>query len=53
MQQAPFQNVLNLHRRVSGVLAVPIDVRAGTLVTFVRPLVLQEETAVVFKYRRR
>jgi hypothetical protein len=54
VQQTPSQNVVNLHRRVSGVLPVPIDVpRAGALFAFVRPLVLQEDTVVVFKYRRR
>jgi hypothetical protein len=52
--QAPSQNVMNLQRRVSGVLPVRIDVpRTGTLHRFVRPLVLDEETSVVFKYKRR
>jgi hypothetical protein len=53
-RQAPSQNVLNLQRRVSGVLPVRIDVpRTGTSHRFVRPLVLEEETNVVFKYKRR
>jgi hypothetical protein len=52
--QAPSQNVLNLQRRVAGVLPVRIDVpRTGTAFRFVRPLVLEEETAVIFKYKRR
>jgi Carboxypeptidase regulatory-like domain len=51
-QQAPSQNVLNLQRRVAGVLPVRIDVpRTGTLHRFIRPLVLEEETTVSFKYK--
>ena len=47
-------NVLNLQKRVSGVLPVAIDVpRAGTSFSFVRPLVLDEETKVTFSYRSR
>lgn len=47
-------NVLNLQRRVAGVLPVPIDVpRAGTMFSFVRPLVLDEETKVTFSYKSR
>jgi Carboxypeptidase regulatory-like domain len=54
VQQAPSPNVLNLQRRVAGVLPVRIDVpRTGALFAFARPLVLQEETLVVFKYKRR
>ena len=53
-QQAPSQNVLNLQRRVSGVLPVRVDVpRTGVSYRFVRPLVLDEETNVSFRYRRR
>jgi hypothetical protein len=53
-QGAPSQNVLNLQRRVSGVLPVSIDVpRTGTSYRFVRPLVLDEETTVSFRYKRR
>lgn len=47
-------NVLNLQKRVAGVLPVPIDVpRAGTMFSFVRPLVLDEETKVTFSYKSR
>ena len=51
-QNAPSANVVNLQRRVAGVLPVAIDVpRAGTSFRFVRPLVLDEETKVRFSYR--
>ena len=51
-QTAPSPNVLNLQRRVSGVLPVSIDVpRAGNSYRFVRPLVLDEETRVTFSYK--
>jgi hypothetical protein len=51
-QQSPSQNVINLQRRVAGVLPVRIDVpRTGTLHRFVRPLVLEEETTVTFRYK--
>ena len=51
-QQSPSQNVLNLQRRVAGVLPVRIDVpRTGTLHRFVRPLVFEEETNVTFRYK--
>jgi hypothetical protein len=47
-------NVVNLQKRVAGVLPVPIDVpRAGTMFSFVRPLVLDEETKVTFSYKSR
>ena len=47
-------NVLNLQKRVAGVLPVAIDVpRAGTSFSFVRPLVLDEETKVTFSYKSR
>jgi hypothetical protein len=47
-------NVVNLQKRVAGVLPVPIDVpRAGTSFSFVRPLVLDEETKVTFSYKSR
>jgi hypothetical protein len=53
-QQAPSQNVLNLQRRVAGVLPVRIDVpRSGTSYAFVRPLVLDEPTVVNFRYKKR
>ena len=47
-------NVMNLQKRVAGVLPVAIDVpRAGTSFCFVRPLVLDEETKVTFSYKSR
>jgi len=47
-------NVLNLQKRVAGVLPIPVDVpRAGTSFAFVRPLVLDEETKVTFTYKSR
>jgi len=47
-------NVTNLQKRVAGVLPIPIDVpRAGTSFSFVRPLVLDEETKVTFSYKSR
>jgi hypothetical protein len=47
-------NVVNLQRRVAGVLPVAIDVpHAGTSFSFVRPLVLDEETKVTFSYKAR
>jgi len=47
-------NVMNLQRRVAGVLPVAVDVpRAGTSFSFVRPLVLDEETKVTFSYKSR
>jgi hypothetical protein len=51
-QQTASANVLNLQRRVAGVLPVAIDVpRTGTSFSFVRPLVLDEETKVTFSYK--
>ena len=50
----PSQNVINLQRRAAGVLPVRVDVpRAGTSFRFVRPLVVDQETVVGFKYKRR
>lgn len=47
-------NVVNLRQRIAGVLPVPIDVpRTGTSFSFVRPLVLDEETKVTFSYKSR
>jgi hypothetical protein len=52
--QAPSMNVQNLQRKAAGVLPVRIDVpRAGTSHRFVKPLVIDEETVVSFRYRRR
>jgi hypothetical protein len=53
-QQAPSQNVINLQRRVAGVLPVRMEVpRSGTSYRFVRPLVLDEETTVSLRYKTR
>jgi hypothetical protein len=53
-QNEPSVNVQSLQRRAAGVLPVRIDVpRAGTSHRFVRPLVIDEETALRFRYRRR
>jgi hypothetical protein len=50
----PSENVVNLQRRAAGVLPIPIDVpRAGSSHRFARPLVLDDETTVRFKYARR
>jgi hypothetical protein len=47
-------NVINLQKRVAGVLPVAITVpRTGTSFAFVRPLVLDEETKVTFSYKSR
>ncbi|MGB9466178.1 MAG: carboxypeptidase-like regulatory domain-containing protein, partial [Candidatus Acidiferrum sp.] len=49
---AASSNVLNLQRRVAGVLPVRVDVpRAGNSYSFVRPLVLDEETKITFTYK--
>lgn len=51
---APSQNVVNLQRRVAGILPVRVDVpRAGRSYRFVRPLVISEETKISFQYRSR
>jgi hypothetical protein len=53
-QQIASANVVNLQRRIAGVLPIAIDVpRAGTSFSFVRPLVLDEETRVTFSYKSR
>lgn len=50
----PSANVVNLQRRVAGVLPVAIDVpRTGTSFQFARTLVLDEETKVTFSYKSR
>jgi hypothetical protein len=50
----PSQNVINLQKRAAGVLPVRIDVpRAGTSHRFVRPLVVDQETVVALRYKRR
>jgi hypothetical protein len=49
---AASSNVFSLQQRVSGVLPVRVDVpRAGTSYSFVRPLVLDEETKLTFTYK--
>jgi len=54
VSQSASTNVVNLQKKVAGVLPVPIDVpRAGTSFSFVRPLVLDEETKVTFSYKSR
>jgi hypothetical protein len=51
-QTAPSVNVSNLQRRVAGVLPVGVEVpRAGKAYRFLRPLVLDEETKVTFRYK--
>jgi hypothetical protein len=53
-QNAASANVINLQRKVAGVLPVAIEVpRTGTSFSFVRPLVLDEETRVTFSYKSR
>jgi hypothetical protein len=45
-------NVLNLQRRVAGVLPIHVDVpRTGSSYSFVRPLLLDEETKLTFHYK--
>jgi hypothetical protein len=51
-QSAPSANIVNLQRRVAGVLPIAVDVpRSGNSYRFVRPLVVDEETTVSFSYR--
>jgi hypothetical protein len=52
--EPPSQNVINLQRRAAGVLPVRVDVpRAGVSHQFVKPLVVDQETVVSLKYKRR
>jgi hypothetical protein len=52
--QEPSVNVQSLQRRAAGVLPVRIDIpRAGTSHRFLKPLVVDEETVVQFRYQRR
>jgi hypothetical protein len=47
-------NIVTFQQRVSGVLPIRVDVpRAGNSYQFVRPLVLDEETKVTFRYKSR
>lgn len=51
-EQEVSSNVLNLQKRVAGVLPVRVDVpRTGNSYRFVRPLVVDEETKVTFAYK--
>jgi hypothetical protein len=53
-KQEPSQNVINLQKRAAGVLPVRVDVpRAGTSHQFVKPLVVDQETIVNLRYKRR
>lgn len=53
-EQEPSANVQSLQRRVSGVLPVRIEVpRAGASYTFAKPLMIDEEAVVKFRYRTR
>ncbi len=50
----PSQNVINLQQRAAGVLPVRVDVpRAGSSHSFSKPLVIDQETTVTFRYRQR
>jgi len=50
----PSLNVVKLQRRASGVLTVRVDVpRAGTSHQFVKPLVVDQEPSVTFRYKLR
>jgi hypothetical protein len=50
----PSQNVVELQRRTTGVLPVRVDIpRAGTSYQFVKPLVVDQETTVKLRYKRR
>jgi hypothetical protein len=50
----PSENVQSLQRRAAGVLPVRVDVpRAGSSLRFVKPLVVDQEAMVSFRYKRR
>jgi hypothetical protein len=52
VDNAASANVVNLQKRIAGVLPVRVDVpHAGNSYRFVRPLVLNEETKVTFSYK--
>lgn len=52
LNNLPSSNVINFQRKVAGILPVRVDVpRAGRSYRFVRPLVLEEETKVTFRYK--
>ena len=51
---APSQNVVNLQMRAAGVLPIRVDVpRAGVSHQFIKPLVINTEPVVKFRYKRR
>jgi hypothetical protein len=50
----PSQNVVNLQKKTAGVLPVRVDVpRAGASHRFIKPLVVDQETVVRLRYKRR
>jgi hypothetical protein len=50
----PSENVVNLQKRTAGVLPIRVDVpRAGTSHQFSKPLVVDQDTTVRLRYRRR
>jgi len=50
----PSQTVIDLQKRAAGVLPIRVDVpRAGTSHRFVKPLVVDQEATVTFRYKRR
>jgi hypothetical protein len=52
--EPPSQNIIDLQRRVAGVLPIRVDVpRAGTAYFFSRPPVVDEDTHLSFRYSRR
>ena len=52
--QVASQNVVNLQRRAAGVLPIRVDVpRTGSSHRFSRPIVVDDETTVRFRYARR
>lgn len=52
MENQVSSNVVNFQRRAAGDLPIRVDVpRTGNSYRFVRPLVLDEETRVTFKYK--
>jgi hypothetical protein len=52
--EPPSQNIIDLQRRVAGVLPIGVEVpRAGTAYYFSRPLVVDEDTHLSFHYSRR
>jgi hypothetical protein len=54
VSSAASENVVNLQRRVAGVLPIRVDVpRAGSSYNFSRPLVVDDETRIAFEYKRR